>query len=384
MCFVTAAPRHDLNVITRGRATRHFLLTAAVGLLVLAGCTSSSGSGTTSANTARSPGAAPTGSTQSVLPSSTGSGAMIGFNQIPGIVRAVQPSVVTITIPHTDLGSGVVYKSDGYIITNNHVVCPNGQCASTVSVQFADGKTVAGTVVARDQLTDLAVVKAARTGLPAASFSTPLPPVGSLAVAIGSPLGFQESVTAGIISGTHRDIPSSITGGNPALVDLIQTDAAISPGNSGGALVDAQGTVVGINDAYIPPQQGAVSLGFAIPAATATKIADELIATGRAAHPYIGVGVQDLTPQIANALGVGRDTGAVVKTIDPGSPAAQAGLAPGDVIISIAGHDVQTAQDITVTLRDHKAGEKISLSYVRGGGTKQVMLTLAERPAQLG
>jgi S1-C subfamily serine protease len=174
------------------------------------------------------------------------------------------------------VGSGVIYRSDGIILTNHHVVAD----ASRIEVALADGSRVPGHVTATDPDTDLAVIHVDRKGLPAAEFDRALPQVGELAVVLGSPLGFEKTVTAGIVSGLHRSIPGSASE-TRALVDLIQTDAAISPGNSGGAVVDASGQVLGISVAYVSPQQGAVSVGFAIPAATVTRVANELLAHGR-------------------------------------------------------------------------------------------------------
>lgn len=157
-----------------------------------------------------------------------------------------------------------------------------------------------------------------------------------MVLAIGSPLGFLGTVTAGIVSGLGREIPGSAAR-TFALVDLIQTDAAISSGNSGGALLDTEDRVVGINEAYIPPAADAVSLGFAIPSATAVDVAEQLLADGTAPHPSLGVSVGGLTPAIKQRLGVQADAGALVIEVDPGGPAAVAGLRPGDVITAVAG-----------------------------------------------
>ncbi len=198
------------------------------------------------------------------------------FGQIPNVVSKTQTSVVTI-ITSKGLGSGVVWSADGIVVTNEHVI--NG--SKRVEVAFADGRRVSGTVRAADAVTDLAVVQAEREGLPPATFQKELPRVGDLAIAIGSPLGFENTVTAGIISGLHREIPGSAQQ-TQSLVDLIQTDAAISPGNSGGAVVNGNGQVVGISEAFIPPSEGAVSIGFAIPAETAVNVVGQLLENGRA------------------------------------------------------------------------------------------------------
>jgi S1-C subfamily serine protease len=274
----------------------------------------------------------------------------------------------------TGLGSGVVYRAAGDIVTNAHVVGGNKQ----VQVAFADGRRFPGTVTATDTVVDLAIVHVDRTGLPAARFRTQLPEVGELAIAMGSPLGFTHTVTAGIISGRHRQIPSS--GPSDALVDLLQTDAAISPGNSGGALVDKNGDIVGINEAYLPPTTGAVAIGFAIPGETVTETADQLLATGHASHAFMGIQPADLTPETAPLLGTNRTTGVVVLDVVPGGPADKAGMQPGDVIISVAGKTTDTVVDFLAELRNLKPGETVAVKFIRDGKERTVQVTLADRP----
>ncbi|HEX2214532.1 MAG TPA: trypsin-like peptidase domain-containing protein, partial [Mycobacterium sp.] len=198
------------------------------------------------------------------------------------LVERVSPSVVTIQLPG-GVGSGVVLRPD-IIVTNAHVV---GN-AREVTIGFADGINATGEVLAADDVTDLAVVRSERGDLPVPEYRSDLPRPGEIAVAIGSPLGFENTVTAGIISGLNRNIPDSAVASS-SLVDLIQTDASISPGNSGGALLDADGRVVGINEAYIPPAAGAVSLGFAIPTSTVLDVTEQLLTDGRATHSFLGV-----------------------------------------------------------------------------------------------
>jgi serine protease DegQ len=255
-----------------------------LAVLVAAGCQSSDDSSSKSTTTTV------TTPTTVVAPS----GGSDAFGRIPVIVKRTEPSVVSVVTP-AGQGSGVIYRSDGFVITNAHVAGD----ASRVVIVLADGQRLAARVRSKTELFDIAVLKVDKKGLPAASFARALPVVGTLAVAIGNPLGFENSVTAGIISGVHREIPAG--GQTPALVDLIQTDAAISPGNSGGALVGGNGQVVGINVAYIPPQGGAVSLGFAIPAPTAVHAADELIAKGTVEFAYLGIRPVQVTPELNQA-----------------------------------------------------------------------------------
>jgi S1-C subfamily serine protease len=235
-------------------------------------------------------------------------------------------------------------------------------------------KRLQAKVRAKTELYDIAVLKVDRDDLPAAGFARELPVVGALAVAIGNPLGFENTVTAGIISGLHREIPGG--GTTPALVDLIQTDAPISPGNSGGALVDRNGQVVGINVAYIPPQGGAVSLGFAIPSATAVRVADELIAKGKVEFAYLGIRPVQVTPELNQAYGIGSDTGVLVAEVVPRSPAARAGLRSGDVVVRLDDRQIEVVEDIFAELRQLKPGETAKLELKRNGQAKTVEVTL--------
>jgi serine protease DegQ len=296
------------------------------------------------------------------------------FSRIPRIVQTVQPSIVTV-FADRGIGSGVIYRSDGIILTNHHVVAGLRQ----IEIAFADGSRVPGEVIATDADTDLAVMRVDRTGLPAARFQTALPQVGDLAVALGTPLGFEKTVTAGIISGLHRSIPGSASE-TRSLVDLIQTDAAISPGNSGGAVVDATGRVLGISEAYVPPQQGAVAIGFAIPAATVTRVADELLERGRAEHAYLGLQPATLTPEIARRLHV-TGGGVLVYAIASDGPTAKVGLRPGDVLTAIGAEQVTSVEELFVALRQHKPGETVSITYLRDGETRKAVARIADRPS---
>jgi serine protease DegQ len=294
---------------------------------------------------------------------------------IPGIVRKVEPSVVT--IQHDQgTGSGVVWSKDGVVVTNAHVV---GEVRE-VQVAFFDGQRADGRVRATDPDTDLAVVEVERDDLQPATFQKTLPVVGELAVAMGSPLGFQNTITAGIISGLHREIPGSAEQGIRSLVDLIQTDAAISPGNSGGALVNARGEVVGINVAYIPPEQGAVAIGFAIPGATAVDVVGQLLRDGRATHSYLGIQPDQVTREVAAELGLERAGGVVVLAAIDGGPAAKAGVRPGDVIVAIDDARIETVEDLFSELRQRKPGSRVRLTIIRDGRQQAVTVTLADRP----
>jgi len=297
------------------------------------------------------------------------------WSDIPSIAQRVAPSIVTIQAGNS-LGSGVAFSPD-VIATDAHVLGTE----KTVKIFFADGKGADGTVIATDPATDLAAVRSSRTGLPVAKFDESLPAPGDLAIAIGSPLGFTNSVTSGVISALGRTIPGA-AGQAPSLVDLIQTDAAISPGNSGGAIVDGEGKVIGLAEAYIPPSEGAVSLGFAIPSHTVVDVVNQLVQKGTVSHPYLGVSAVPITPDIQQQLGLHQSSGALVQEVAAGSPAQTAGIQPGDVIVAVDGKAVRIPEDLIAILRSHKPGDAVQIMLVRDGTQQTVTATLADRPAQ--
>ena len=278
------------------------------------------------------------------------------------------------------VGSGVIYRRDGYIVTNDHVV----READEVNIAFADGSTQRAEVIGGDPLTDLAVVRVQRDDLPAASFNEDEDLLtGQLAVAVGSPSGFESTVTAGVISGLGRELSPQFTGGPdqiPSLVDLIQTDAAISPGSSGGALANRDGEVIGINVAYLPPETGAEGIGFAIPSDTAISVADQLIESGEVSSPYLGIGLVDLSPEDAERFGVPVDSGVIVESVEPGSAAGDAGLRRGDIITALDGTPIEDSGDLLAALRDYRPGETVELAIVRGNDELTLTATLDERP----
>lgn len=311
----------------------------------------------------------------------TGTSSPAGLAVVPEIVRKVEPSVVTILVGQ-HLGSGVIYKRNGIIITNEHVI--RSASDKKVQVAFADGQQIPGQVQASDRISDIAIVKVDRKDLPAARFQTELPQVGSLAIAIGSPLGFENSITVGVISGLNRTLPD--TGQQQSgeekypAVDVIQTDAAISPGNSGGALLDGEGSVVGINEAYVSPTEGAVSLGFAIPSATATDAADELLRTGKVRHAYLGLQTTTLTPEIAQQLNAQVTRGVLVLQTAPDSPAGQAEIRPGDIIRTFNGTPIASYEDYLSQLRKVSPGDEVTLTVRRDNQDITVKVTAIDRP----
>jgi serine protease DegQ len=329
-------------------------------------------------------GSPPSGTSGSAAPgtsasaSSAGGGTVTaGGPSIPDLVEQVRPSVVAILRADGAQGSGVIARADGVIITNDHVV----EGVRTVTVLYADGRRDQGDVKATDPRSDLAVVRVDRTGLPAATFRDDEPRVGELALAIGNPLGFAESVTAGIVSGLGRSIPGSAST-SPALIDLIQTDAAISPGNSGGGLVSGDGRFMGINVAYIPPSGGAVSIGFAIPSPTVTDVVDQLLTTGHVQHAYLGVSPATVDQQTAAAYALPVDAGAVLVDVVADGPAAKAGLKPGDIVTRVGDSEITSAEDLLTALRKHAPGDEVTVHVVRDTGETDVKATLGDLPSE--
>lgn len=283
------------------------------------------------------------------------------------VVTRIAPSAVTVRL-EDGVGSGVVLRSD-VVVTNAHVVKTNRQ----VRLRYADGQESGGEVLASDPSSDLAVIRTERKNLPPAEFRDELPRPGDPVLAIGSPLGLEFTVTAGIVSGLHRTLP-----GGPE-VELIQTDAPISPGNSGGALLDSSGRVIGINDAYIPPEQGAESLGFAIPSGVTLDVAEKLLATGKVEHPYLGASLGDLTTEIRSRFGILAERGALVLEVEPGGPAQAGGMRAGDVVVAMKGQEVSGVRDVQAVLRSSRVGERASVSVQRGETRTELTVVLGGR-----
>ena len=309
-----------------------------------------------------------------VLPQSDAALSERPSDSIAGIAKAVLPSVVSINFQgngEAGTGSGSVIKSNGYILTNNHVVA-NAAQGGSLSVTFQDGSKKSATIVGRDPGYDLAVIKVDATGLPAISLgNSDNVVVGDEVIAIGSPLGLTGTVTSGIISALNRPVTAGSSGtADTSFINAIQTDAAINPGNSGGPLINARGQAIGVNSAIASLGQGgesgSIGVGFAIPINQAKRIAEELISTGKSTRPVIGVQL-DL-----NYTG----NGAKVTAVTAGGAAQKAGLKVGDVITAIDGAPVADSTALIVRIRSLAPGASVKLTVDSGGTSRDVNLTL--------
>jgi 2-alkenal reductase len=304
-------------------------------------------------------------------------------------VKTVGPAVVTVvgtipsqmsqfgpTGPQTVSGSGVFISDKGYILTNNHVI----EGVTDITITLADGTQEKATVVGADMYSDIAVLKTDGKVPAVASLgnSDVLNP-GETVIAIGSPLGdFKNTVTVGVVSATGRSID---TGNGYTIDGLIQTDAAINQGNSGGPLVDLAGEVIGINTLIVRNSgSGTVAegLGFAIPINTAAAVADQIIQTGYITRPYMGINFQPITPDIANAYNLPAQYGAYVTSVAANSPASQAGLQNGDIITSVGGTAIDGTHSFINILFTFKPGDQITVIFLRNGSSQQVQITLGQ------
>jgi serine protease Do len=283
------------------------------------------------------------------------------------------------------LGSGVIVTTDGYIITNHHVVANS----DTIYVTMSDNQQRAAKLIGSDPATDIAVIKVENTGdLHAISLgNSDALRVGEMVMAIGSPLAanLATTVTMGIVSGKGRynlTQPQSQDGG-PTYEDFIQTDAAINPGNSGGALVNLDGELIGINSAIVTRSGGFQGIGLAIPVNMARRVMDDLITEGRVVRAYLGVFPQDIDPNLAKALNLSSTDGVLIANVDADTPAARGGLESGDVIVEINGEKVLNASRFRLKLGEMKPGDRVNLSIIRDGRTRELNITLAEFPTEI-
>lgn len=311
-----------------------------------------------------------------------------GAADVAGIARKVMPQIVHIRVEspggmaednREGIGSGIIYREDGYIFTNNHVTSG----ARSLAVTVASGQEMEARVVGSDEESDLSVIKIDRSGLPAATLgdSSTLV-VGQLVVAIGSPLGFEQTVTSGIISALHRNVSAQDPqdGSQITLTDLIQTDAPTNPGSSGGALCDSNGDVIGMNTLIASQSGGSEGIGFAIPINAIKPVVEDLIAGRTVTHPYFGGTGQTVDAAVAEQFGVPSAGGAYLVSIDPDGPADRAGLKPGAVVVSANGRPVRSMDDLYWYVRRAGLGAKIELGYYEGNRRKTATITVLDRP----
>jgi serine protease Do len=277
------------------------------------------------------------------------------------------------------LGSGVIVNPSGYILTNNHVV----EKANSLKVTLSDGRDFTAKVVGTDPQTDVAVVKINSTGLPILPFAnSDAARVGDLCFAIGDPFGQDHTVTMGIVSAKGRKLE-----GGTYIQNFIQTDASINPGNSGGALINARGEMIGMNTAILTGggasfggEAGNIGIGFAVPSNLAKSVMDQIMKSGKVSRGYMGVTLQNVTPDLAPQFGLKEPHGAIVGDVTPGAPGAKAGLKSGDVITAIDGKKVEGSDDLTMDVVSHTPGSTVSLDVVRNGQPTKISVTLGTRP----
>jgi putative serine protease PepD len=299
-------------------------------------------------------------------------------DSIAGLAARVIPAVVSIAVKgfgSSGTGSGFFLDSDGFILTNNHVVEAAAR-SGTITVELSDGKKYRAKLIGRDSPYDLAVLKIDVVGAPTLQLgNSEQVQVGDAVIAIGSPLGLSGTVTSGIISSKNRAVTTGNGYGESSFINALQTDAAINPGNSGGPLVDATGAVIGVNSAIatlgVSSQAGSIGLGFAIPINQAKKTAEQLITSGSATYPIMGISVDTRftgTGALITSEGVG---------ITPGGPADKVGLRAGDVIIEFDGSEVDNSDELIVMIRSKNVGDKVKIKYKRNSLTKEATVTLA-------
>lgn len=301
------------------------------------------------------------------------------------VARTVGPSVVSVLnmdvrLGREDrrrgLGSGFIVSPDGLVVTNAHVIAG----ADRVDVVLVGERTVTAQVLGSDPRIDIAVLRIPGKSLPVVPFgdSDDLRP-GQQAIAIGNPLGFERTVTTGVVSALNRTIP----GGGTSLRDLIQTDAAINAGNSGGPLLDSCGRVIGVNTAVVGTDIGSVGLGFAVPINVARRAVRDVIRLGRISVPWLGIAYSEVTEDTARAADLPTSNGVIIGSVAPDSPAARAGLRRGDILVSIDGKPIEDAGQLQEFIREAQVGQKAVIVYIRDGQRRTTTVTLEEMPREM-
>ena len=321
-----------------------------------------------------------TGGSTAVTSTSTGVGS------VANAASTIMPSTVVIEVTGGGRlggqtggsGSGVVLDTDGNILTNAHVVTAGGSVSNpTITVTFSDGSSVDASVVGIDESSDLAVIKVDGVDnlTPATFADSDQLQIGQAVVAVGAPLGLSGTVTEGIVSAVDRPVRTGSSQDASTVLDAVQTDAAINPGNSGGPLVDLAGAVVGINTAIATvsgasgESGGSIGVGFAIPSNDAKDIADQLLTDGTAEHASLGVSASETED----------GSGAQIRSVEPGSAAADAGLQDGDIVTAVADRPVRDLDGLLAAIRDHQPGDEVTLTILRDGAEESITLTLGSR-----
>ena len=299
-------------------------------------------------------------------------------DSVAGLANRVLPSVVSITTGSGSTGSGFIIDSSGFILTNNHVVEQAALSKGRILVTLNNGEEFESKIIGRDASYDLAILKILATGLPALLFgNSDEVAVGDSVIAIGSPLGLSGTVTLGIISAKDRAVTAGGSAGETSFINALQTDAAINPGNSGGPLINTAGAVIGVNSAIATlsgassAQAGSIGLGFAIPINQARKTADQLIKTGKATYPVIGVLID------MNFAGPGAKVTASNDAVVAGGPAQKAGIKSGDVIIEFGGKAINNPDELIVAIRSKSIGDRVEVKFKRGSSTRTTTIVLA-------
>jgi serine protease DegQ len=275
----------------------------------------------------------------------------------------------------SSLGSGVIVSSDGYILTNHHVV----EAADEVEIALLDGRKIKASIIGSDPETDLAVLKIDLQDMPAITFAqSGQAKVGDIVLAVGNPFGVGQSVTMGIIGALGR----SQVGIN-TFEDFIQTDAAINPGNSGGALTDISGNLIGINTAIYSRTGGSLGIGFAIPVHVVKQIMEQIIQSGSVIRGWVGVSMQDMTRELAESFGLKTTTGALISSVLRNGPADRAGIKPGDILIAVEGDAVQNSSDMLNLVAALSPGDTVTVTVMRNGAEKKIQVRVGVRPKQM-
>jgi serine protease Do len=299
--------------------------------------------------------------------------------RIIDIGKRISPTVVAVTSYDKDgsklgLASGIIVTPDGEVLTNNHVVSEG----SKLKVTLADGRVLDGKNLGGDPLIDLAIIRIPATDLPTAPLGdSDRLQVGQTAIAIGNPYGFERTVTVGVVSALGRSIP----GGGASLSNLIQTDAKIYPGNSGGPLLDSGGRVIGVNTAVVGGDAGV--LGFAIPINTARRVMDDVRRVGHVRVPWMGVSYSDITSEIASAFRLPIKQGIIVAEVEKGGPSALAGIRKGDIIVEVDGKKIADGGDLQKILQSKDVGDKMEVTVYRDGKRQKITVNLQEMPMRL-